>query len=130
MPTTDERPLPETLERARHIAGQMAKAAEGRDENTNAEMPLALFVDISAMLRRLSDEIANRTVDPGVEAKALQRIADLDIRSATMLLEMNAWKRIAGELQAIAQETLGRPRKPSRYVVSSDEDESPTGLHY
>ncbi|WP_076072130.1 hypothetical protein [Sphingomonas montana] len=108
----------------------MTEAARGRDENVNAEMPIALFVDISALLERLSNEVVDRKPGENRHERALQRIADLDIRSASLLLEMNAWKRIVAELQAIAQDTLGQPRRPARYTPPSDDDESGPGLRY
>ena len=114
---TEDRTLPETIERARQLADRMAKAAAGRDGDINAEMPLALFVDISSLLQRLSDEATVAKGGQGRSERALQRIADLDIRSAQSLLEMNAWKRIAGELQGIAQEALGTPTQPVRRVI-------------
>lgn len=132
MSATQERSLPETIERARQLADRMAQAAAGRDGNISAEMPLSLFVDISSLLQQLSDEATDRKGGQGRSERALQRIADLDIRSAQLLLEMNAWKRIVGELQAIAQDALGQPTRPTRYAPDGDgrDDAGPTGLRY
>jgi hypothetical protein len=40
---------------------------------------------------------------------SLHRIANLQVRGAAELLERGDWKRIASELQAVAQEALGTP---------------------
>lgn len=100
----------ELVDRAKIISRQMAEAASGREQTANAQMPLDLFITISDVLGRLAIEVEGHKILPSIETRALTRIADLDIRGATELLELGAWKRIAAELQTIAQETLGRTK--------------------
>ena len=117
------------IDRARTTARQMAKAAAGRETTVNAEMPLSLFFDISKMLEQLADA-ATLPSRPDRETAALRRIAELDIRSGSELLELGAWKRIASELQAIAQEALGRARTSFDSARRSRDDARSGGIGY
>ncbi len=124
----------ELVDRAKVISRQMAEAANGREQTASAQMPLDLFVTISDVLNRLAMEVEGRKTSPSIETHALTRIANLDIRGATELLELGAWKRISAELQAIALESLGRAKaqanRQGANAPTAVPDEGFRGLKY
>ena len=104
----------DTVAEATSLACKMIEAAAERDPDTNVQMPLVLFSRIAQILHELAADQAPPSPRPAQEKQqaALDRIANLDIRGARELLELGAWKKIASELQAIAQEATNRPRAP------------------
>lgn len=102
------------VEAAHSTAKRMAATAEGKPETTAFNLPMNSFKGVAGMLEQLSARIAAQQQLLAARTAALDRIAHLEIRGATELLELRAWRRIADELQAIAQDAIGEPRAPRR----------------
>ncbi|MFW2828661.1 hypothetical protein [Sphingomonas sp. ID0503] len=111
--TTTVEPEKRLRTAARQAAAGMSAAAKGKPEEAALESDVRTFNGIAQMLEGLSKEVDER--DKMIEKlkRMHHRIAELEIRGAAELFEKNDWRKIAGELQAIAQEALniaeGRP---------------------
>ncbi len=94
------------FEFATGAAVKMREAVRGHSKEAVAHATAGSLDAIASMLEALTTDIKRRRAQHARLVTALRRIADLEIRSAGELLERGDWKRIAGELQAIANEAI------------------------
>jgi hypothetical protein len=97
------------------LVAAASEAARGIGEVAGAkpnEAPLQsdarTFRGIATMLTGLCAEASQREEKVCALTAKLRRIANLEVRGAGELIEQGNWKRIASELQAIAQEALNQ----------------------
>ena len=70
---------------------------------------------ITQLVEELSAEITALRRTAGVRDASLRRIANLEVRSASELIEASRWKELTAELQSLAQSALGaEPKRASR----------------
>ncbi len=108
--------LSELTALAQAATAQMRTTVEGVGQDEVVRMSSGSFAAITALLGQLAVAAATRDGDAASRDRALSRIARLDIRGGRELVELGAWKKIAEEFQAIAQEAVNGPgaAKPDR----------------
>ncbi len=66
---------------------------------------------ITQLVEELSAEITVLRAAAETRGTALRRIANLEVRSASELIEASRWKELTAELQSLAESALGSDRK-------------------
>ena len=97
---------------AAKTAEGMGKVAADKPDLTPLKSDAHTFRGIARMLASLSTEARTTSELCAQQRRVLQRIAMLEVRGATELIERGDWKKVVAELQAIAQDALaggGRP---------------------
>jgi len=94
---------------AAEAARGMGEVAGSKPNETPLHSDARTFRGLATMLTGLAEEANRREQKLSALNAMLRRIANLEVRGATELLERGDWKRITAELQAIAQEALGTP---------------------
>ena len=88
----------------------LSDATDGKAPDTSAGTTVETLKRLSDLIASLSGQLTASIGIQRDQMRALERIANLKIRSATELVERNDWKAVAAELQAIATDSLGRDR--------------------
>jgi hypothetical protein len=83
----------------------LRQVTSGKDAEDHAGTNVRTLQQLTEILERMADELASRRASDRHEA-ALERIAGLKVRSAGELIEHGKWKKLAEELQSIAQSAL------------------------
>jgi uncharacterized protein YigA (DUF484 family) len=91
---------------ARETAIGLGAVARGKAETHTLESDAKTFKGIARILDGLNEQLEERDALVDKLVAMHRRIADLQIRGATQLLEQQNWRKIATELQAIAQEAI------------------------
>lgn len=91
---------------ATKTAEGMGKVAGSKPDATPLHSDAKTFRGIAEMLTRLSTEARQSGEAASQLRRILQRIAMLEVRGATELVERGDWKGIVGELQAMAHDVL------------------------
>ena len=108
----DEDRLGALVTAATRTAEGMGKVAGDKPDETPLKSDAHTFRGIARMLNSLSSE-ARTTSDTCLQLRrVLQRIAMLEVRGATQLIERGDWKKVVSELQAIAQDALAGGGQP------------------
>ncbi len=97
---------------ATKTAEGMGQVAGDKPDKTPLKSDAHTFRGIATMLQSLSTEARSVNETVAQFRRTLQRIAALEVRGATELIERGDWKKVVSELQAIAQDALsggGRP---------------------
>ena len=94
------------LELAGQAASRMKQASEGKDAKHVTRSDAGSIGAVAAMLETLVAALVERRAEDRRRTTALERIANLRVRSAVELLEKRDWKKLSAELQAIAEEAL------------------------
>lgn len=102
----DDNRLLALVSAATKTADGIGKVAGDKPDKTPLKSDAHTFRGIAALLNRLSSEARANSETATRLSRTLQRIADLEVRGATELIERNDWKKMVGELQAIAQDAL------------------------
>jgi hypothetical protein len=107
--TTPENRLNALVAAAAEAARGMGEVAGSKPNETPLRSDARTFRGLATMLTGLVEEARRRDQRLDALGASLHRIANLQVRGAAELLERGDWKRIASELQAVAQEALGTP---------------------
>ena len=83
----------------------LKQVTSGKAADDQAGTNVRTLQQLTEILERMSGELSNRRASGRFET-ALERIAALKVRSASELIEQGKWKKLAEELQAIAQSAL------------------------
>ncbi len=105
MAMTDDRVML-LVEKATKAAADMRRTVEGKPPEQNLGTNAASLSVLAAMLSDLSADVVQRRDRDRDHEAALSRIANLKVRGAAELIEQGNWKKLASELQAIAQEAV------------------------
>lgn len=105
--STDPALLNKITAQAAEMAAGLRGVAEGKEPTTVTHSDARTFANLASMLSTLALVVSEAKADVDRRTVALDRVANLRIRDATGLLEKQDWKKIATELQSIAQEALG-----------------------
>lgn len=105
---------------ARETAIGLGAVAEGKAEAHPLESDAKTFKGIARILDGLNAQIEERDATIKTLLGMHQRIADLRVRGATELLEQQNWRKIATELQAIAQEAINAAVEGERLQRRTD----------
>ena len=99
---------------ARETAIGLGAVARGKAETHTLESDAKTFKGIARILDGLNEQLEERDALVDKLVAMHRRIADLQIRGATQLLEQQNWRKIATELQAIAVEGERQQRRTDR----------------
>ncbi len=108
MTTIAKEKVAEVIALAERAVAEMKEASEGKPPETVTETNAQTFANLAGIMESLvgverKDQVAREKM-----TSALDRIANLKVRSATELLEQKNWERLLAEVQAIAQDALTR----------------------
>jgi hypothetical protein len=95
---------------AAEAARGMGAAAGEKPNEAPVQSDARTFRGLATMLTGLSEEADRRERQLSTMSASLSRIACLQVRGATELIERGDWRRLAGELQTIAQEAITAAR--------------------
>lgn len=98
--------LDELLKKAGAVARSLRGVTDGKPPEERTQSNVETFAAMASMLEALSQAATRPRADAQRWNRALNRIANLEVRNAVELLERQQWSRIAIELQAIAQEAV------------------------
>ena len=88
---------------ATHVLRQVTS---GKAADTQAGTNVRTLQQLGEILERMAAELSERRRAGARHQAALDRIATLKVRSAGELIEQGRWKKLAEELQAIAQSAI------------------------
>ena len=108
----DEDRLGALVSAATRTAEGIGKVAGDKPDKTPLKSDANTFRGIATILNTLSAEARAGSDSCAQLRRTLQRIAMLEVRGATELIERGDWKKIVGELQSIAQDALGGGGRP------------------
>lgn len=94
------------IQTAASATSVLKQVISGKAEEDHAETNVRTLQQLTNILERLSGELTSRHRTGGRHETALERIAELKVRSASELIEQGKWKKLAEELQSIAQSAL------------------------
>lgn len=94
------------IQTASSATSVLKQATSGKAAEDHAETNVRTLQQLTELLEGLSGELASRRRAGDRLETALDRIATLKVRSASELIEQGKWKKLAEELQAIAQNAL------------------------
>ena len=103
----DDTRLGALVSAATKTAEGIGKVAGDKPDQTPLKSDAHTFRGIATMLNTLSAEARATNESCAQLRRTLQRIAMLEVRGATELIERGDWKKIVSELQSIAQDALG-----------------------
>ena len=83
----------------------LKQVTSGKAAEDHAETNVRTLQQLTEILERMTGELTSRRASDRFQT-ALDRIAHLKVRSASELIEQGKWKKLADELQAIAQSAL------------------------
>lgn len=83
----------------------LKQVTSGKAAEDHAGTTVRTLQQLTEILERMMGELSNRRASDRFET-ALERIAALKVRSASELIEQGKWKKLAEELQSIAQSAL------------------------
>lgn len=83
----------------------LKQVTSGKAADDQAGTNVRTLQQLTEILERMTGELSNRRANDRFGA-ALERIAGLQVRSAGELIEQGKWKKLAEELQSIAQSAL------------------------
>ena len=107
MPPLDQKDRAEALvNAAREAARGMGRIAADKPDDALLKTNAHTLRSVAGILTGLATEMGRIAPPAEKMARALDRIASLQVRGAAELLEHSDWKKIASELQAIAQDAL------------------------
>lgn len=107
MPPVEQKDRAEALvAAAREAARGMGRIAADKPDETLLKTNAHTLRSVAGILTGLAAEMSRRPSTAERAHRALERIAALQIRGGAELLEHGDWKKIASELQAIAQDAL------------------------
>ena len=106
--TIDREKVAEVINLAERAVRGMKEACGGKPPETITETNAKTFANLAGIMENLVTVTRQDQADRTRMLGALERIANLKVRSATELLEQKNWQKLLTEVQAIAQETLDR----------------------
>jgi hypothetical protein len=86
----------------------LTDATVGKAPEDSAGTTVETLTRLSDLIASLSAQLVTSKALQRDQTRALERIANLKIRSAAQLVEREDWKAVTAELQAIATDMLGR----------------------
>lgn len=108
MNTVENAKTSQALELAELAVARMKEASSGKPPETITETNAQTFANLAEIMDSLVGIARQRAEERSAMRKALERIAALDVRSVSELLEQGNWKKLVSELQSIAQDTLDK----------------------
>ncbi|HEU0066959.1 MAG TPA: hypothetical protein VFQ57_06935 [Sphingomonas sp.] len=91
---------------ASSAATVLRQVTTGKGAEDHAETNVRTLTQLTEIVESLAAQLKERQKSGDRLEVALQRVAGLKVRSANELVEQGNWKKLAGELQSIAQSAL------------------------
>jgi Ser/Thr protein kinase RdoA (MazF antagonist) len=102
------RSVDELVVMAGRAAEGMLKVATGKEPQEATHSNAATFTAVGEMLNEMAAAARQQQATNKDLLAFMERIANLKVRGASELIERGEWKKIANELQAVAQEALAK----------------------
>ncbi len=106
MSTAGAPTIEQLLATAAQAGASMKESLAGRPLTDMVNTNIATLAGLIQLIDGLAGHVQARRATADVRDMALSRIANLGIRGGTELVEQGNWRKIAGELQAIAESAL------------------------
>ena len=102
------------LETAAKAVSALKQATEGHEATDTTAATIGTLRSITGLIEDLSAQVTGLRGAVAARETALRRIANLEVRSASELIEASRWKELTAELQSLAESALDadRPRAP------------------
>lgn len=95
---------------AKAVAALKQVTGEHEAERT-AGTTIGTLQSITQLVEELTAQVVDLRRAATLRDAALRRIANLEVRSASELIEASRWKELTAELQSLAESALGTDRK-------------------
>ncbi|WP_375427164.1 hypothetical protein [uncultured Sphingomonas sp.] len=107
------------LETASKAVSALKQATEGHEAEETTAATIGTLLSITRLIADLSAQVTSLRGATTAREAALRRIANLEVRSASELIEASRWKEVTAELQSLAESALeGERKRPSREIAT------------
>lgn len=109
MTALDRDKVDELIKLADRAVKGMKEASDGKEPDAVTETNAKTFANLASIMENLITVARRDQASRSQMAAALDRIANLKVRSASELLEQKRWEKLLTEVQAIAQDAVVAP---------------------